>query len=77
VSILKVCQHILDGPQQHYHVEEGDFTHPYFLAFQHNIEAMAKQMEDGGFPHDEPIAFVFDQQKEMEGRVKLLYDAVK
>jgi len=57
-------------------VSAGDFTHPYFLAFQHQIEWLCKQVDNGGFAHNEPIAFVFDQQKEFEGRAKVLYDAL-
>jgi hypothetical protein len=56
---------------------EGDFTHPYFLAFQHNIEAMSLRLDREGAPRNEPIAFVFDQQKEYEGRAKQLYDSIK
>lgn len=56
---------------------EGDFTHPYFLAFQHCVESMSLAMNKGGFPASEPIAFVFDQQKELEGRAKVLYDSLK
>jgi hypothetical protein len=55
----------------------GNFTHPYFLAFQHTIEAMCLAMDRGGFPRAEPIAFVFDQQKELQGRAKTLYDSIK
>jgi hypothetical protein len=55
----------------------GNFTHPYFLAFQHSIEAMCLAVERGGFKRSEPIAFVFDQQKELEGRAKVLYDSIK
>src|SRR5208283_1402826 len=56
---------------------EGNFTHPYFLAFQHNIEAMCLRLDREGAPRNEPIAFVFDQQKEFEGRAKQLYDSIK
>jgi hypothetical protein len=55
---------------------EGDFTHPYFLAFQHNVEAMCLRLDREGAPRNEPIAFVFDQQKEHEGRAKQLYDSL-
>jgi hypothetical protein len=37
----------------------GDFSHPYFLAFQHNIETMCLALDRGGLPHDDPITFVF------------------
>ena len=56
---------------------EGNFNHPYFLAFQHNIEAMCLRLDREGAPKNEPIAFVFDQQKEYDGRAKLLYDSIK
>jgi hypothetical protein len=56
---------------------EGHFAHPYFLAFQHNVEAMCLRLEQEKAPRDEPIAFVFDQQKEVEGRAKMLYDSMK
>jgi hypothetical protein len=56
---------------------DGDFTHPYFLAFQHNIEAMCIRLNDEKAPANEPIAFVFDQQKEYEGRAKRIYDSIK
>jgi hypothetical protein len=55
----------------------GDLTHPYFLAFQHNIESMSILLDKQNAPRDEPIAFVFDQQKEYEGRAKRLYDSMK
>jgi hypothetical protein len=46
------------------------------------IEAHFRELASWPYPlfatqPDKPIAFVFDQQKEMEGRAKLLYDAVK
>jgi hypothetical protein len=56
---------------------EGDFTHPYFLAFQHNVEAMCLRLDKEGAPRNEPITFVFDQQKEYEGRAKTLYDSMR
>lgn len=56
---------------------EGNFAHPYFLAFQHNVEAMCLRLDREGAPRNEPIAFVFDQQKEYEGRAKQLYDSMR
>ncbi len=62
--------------EQHRVKPEGDFTHPYFLAFQHNIEKMSLKMDEGGFSPNERIAFVFDQHQELGGRAKLLYDSL-
>jgi len=56
---------------------EGDFTDPYFLAFQHNIEVMCLRLDKEKAPRDEPIAFVFDQQEEYEGRATQLYESMK
>jgi hypothetical protein len=34
-------------------------------------------MEEGGFPPNEPIAFVFDEQKEFKGRAQRLYNSLR
>jgi hypothetical protein len=63
--------------EEHRRHAVGDFTHPYFLAFQHNIELMCLNLDRAGVPRNEPIAFVFDQQQEFEGRAKLLYESLR
>jgi Protein of unknown function (DUF3800) len=50
---------------------------PYLLAFQHQLEQMALAVDDDGLPAHERIAFSFDEQKELQGRAKTLYDSVK
>jgi hypothetical protein len=53
-----------------------DFRHG-LLAFQHTVEAMRLRLDKERAPRNEPIAFVFDQQKELQGRAKQLYDSLK
>jgi len=50
------------------------FVKPYYLAFQHQVEMIAKTLDAGGFPAGDCVAFTFDQQKEYEGKAKELYD---
>lgn len=57
--------------------KRGDYWKPYYLAFQHAVMRMAEVLDRGGFPKGECIAFVFDQQKEYEGRAKTLYESLK
>lgn len=51
----------------------GDYAKPYYLAFQHAVESMAEVLERNDFPKGECITFVFDQQKEYQGKAKALY----
>jgi hypothetical protein len=48
-------------------------TEPYTLAFRMLIEIMALEIDDYKL-RNEPIAFVFDQQKQYEGKAKDMYD---
>ena len=48
-------------------------TEPYTLAFRMLIEIMALEIDDYKL-RKEPIAFVFDQQKQYEGKAKEMYD---
>ena len=54
--------------------KRGNQAKPYFLAFEHLVERMARVLDDGRFPPGERVAFVFDRQKEYQGRAKQLYD---
>ena len=49
------------------------YQDPYLLTFRSTIESMAIEVNDYEV-QDEPIAFVFDQQKQYEGRSKDLYE---
>ncbi len=48
-------------------------TEPYTMAFRMLIEIMAVEIDDYKL-RNEPIAFVFDQQKQYEGKAKEMYD---
>jgi hypothetical protein len=54
----------------------GAFHKPYYFCFSHAIQWMANDMEAGGFPPDECIAFIFDRHQEYQGRAKALYDEI-
>jgi hypothetical protein len=56
----------------------GDYAgKPYYLGFHHTIQRMALVLEQGHFPYSECITFVFDQQKEYEGKALALYNDAK
>lgn len=52
----------------------GIYRKPYYQTFQHTVEWMAEEVERGGFPREERIAFFFDRQREYQGNAKDLYD---
>lgn len=45
---------------------------PYFIAFEHVLAALASIASN--YPKKEQIAFIFDRQKQVQGRAKELYD---
>lgn len=50
----------------------------YFLAFQHQLEAMAKAANRAvGLPTTEQIAFIFDEQTEYQGRALGLWQSLR
>ena len=55
----------------------GDYTKPYYLAFQAVIERMSLVLEQAQFPKSERVAFVFDQQQEYQGKAMALYEMLQ
>jgi hypothetical protein len=51
-------------------------TAPFFITFEYVIATLATG-EGSMYPKEEKMAFVFDQQKEFQGRAKELYDLAK
>jgi hypothetical protein len=52
----------------------GPYAKPYYQTFQFTVAWMADVVEQGGFPREDRIAFIFDRQDEYEGLAKELYD---
>ena len=50
---------------------------PYYQCFQHTATWIADQLDTGGFPKGECVAFVFDEQQEYQGNARELYDEMK
>lgn len=56
---------------------EPGFHKAYYLAFQHQLEWCALELDRSGYPETECVAFVFDEQQEYQGNAKILYDSIK
>lgn len=54
----------------------GPFSKPYYQTFQHTVSWMADTVEAGGFPREDRIAFIFDKNKETQGKAKELYEGL-
>lgn len=52
----------------------GKYSKPYFLAFQHNIELIAEEIQS--IPPEERISFVFDRNKELSGSAHEIYNSL-
>lgn len=52
----------------------GPFHKPYYQTFLQTVGWMTDEVERGGFPKEERIAFIFDRQTEYQGHAKELYD---
>lgn len=55
----------------------GPYHKPYYQCFQHTVVWIGEQLERGGFPKAECVAFIFDQQQEYQGNAKDLYDEMR
>jgi hypothetical protein len=55
----------------------GSFDHPYYLAFQLAVERAAILPAVAALPASEKINFIFDQQRDLGGKVPLLFESMR